>query len=122
MNKRIKKLWIKALRSGRYKQGGGGLRPTEVTFCCLGVLCDVQRREDHGRWRREKDGGEFVFEGNGTTIDECPATGTLPLGTCAWAGLPDDGDPKLGRRYTAANLNDSGKSFDYIADRIEKYL
>lgn len=122
MNKRIKKLWIAALRSGEYKQAGGGLRPTKDTFCCLGVLCDIQRREDHGQWRRENGSGEFMFIGNGRTFEGEPATGVLPLGTCEWAGLPDNGDPKLDKRNTAANLNDSGKSFNYIADRIEKYL
>jgi|ERR1041384_6246888 hypothetical protein len=122
MNQRIKKLWIKALRSGKYKQGQGGLRPSKDTFCCLGVLCDVQRREGYGQWRKEDGAGEFMFTGNGKTFEGSPATGILPLGTCEWAGLPDEGDPKLGRRVTAANLNDEGKNFDYIADKIEKYL
>lgn len=121
MNKRIKKLWIKALRSGKYKQGAAGLRPSKDTFCCLGVLCDVQRREGGGRWRRERSKGEFMFTGNGLTFEGSPATGILPLGTCEWAELPDNGDPKLGAR-TAASLNDGNRSFEYIADRIEKYL
>lgn len=122
MNQRIKKLWIKALRGGKYKQGGGGLRPSTDTFCCLGVLCDVQRREGKGRWQKEGGDGEFMFTGNGKTFEGEPATGILPLGTCEWAGLPDNGDPKLGTENSAANLNDSGKDFNYIADRIERHL
>jgi hypothetical protein len=41
MNPNIKTQWVKALRSGTYQQGTGRLRPTETTYCCLGVLCDV---------------------------------------------------------------------------------
>ncbi len=32
--------WVKALRSGKYKQGEGSLR-YEGKHCCLGVLCEV---------------------------------------------------------------------------------
>ena len=36
---KIKKTWLKALRSGKYKQGDGVLyRPDTKQFCCLGVL------------------------------------------------------------------------------------
>src|SRR5688572_29009191 len=50
MKKRIKKLWIEALKSGEYSQGKGRLRRQDSCFdtdsivdsyCCLGVLCDV---------------------------------------------------------------------------------
>lgn len=33
--------WIAALRSGKYKQGRGELRPEKDKFCCLGVLVDL---------------------------------------------------------------------------------
>ena len=39
MEKEIRK-WVKALRSGKYKQGNGRLE-TEDGFCCLGVACKV---------------------------------------------------------------------------------
>ena len=38
MNKRIKAKWLKALRSGRYKQGHNRLYE-DREYCCLGVLC-----------------------------------------------------------------------------------
>lgn len=41
MNPDLKARWVAALRSGKYKQGYGALRPTEDTYCCLGVLCDI---------------------------------------------------------------------------------
>ena len=46
----VLKLWIKALRSGEYKQTQGLLR-VKNSFCCLGVLCDLQRKDGGGgRW------------------------------------------------------------------------
>ena len=46
MNQKIKERWVKALRSGKYKQGKGWLRKSsgpkkKSEFCCLGVLCDL---------------------------------------------------------------------------------
>lgn len=40
MDAEIKRKWIKALRSGTYKQGRNQLRKGDA-YCCLGVLCDV---------------------------------------------------------------------------------
>lgn len=40
MKKTIKQRWIKALLSGKYKQGTGSLY-NEQRYCCLGVLCRV---------------------------------------------------------------------------------
>lgn len=119
MNKRIKKLWIKALRSGKYEQGKGSLRtlaaagsPNDFAFCCLGVLCDLRAQATGRRWRDKDD----TYLG-----DSC----TLPEVVREWAGLDDEDDPRLGPRRNskrAAAANDAGKSFSYIADRIEKYL
>lgn len=43
MKNNIMKKWVKALRSGKYKQGTGTLkqynRNEEAKHCCLGVLC-----------------------------------------------------------------------------------
>lgn len=45
MNKRLKAAWVKALRSGKYRQGKGSLKEEnlsgETEFCCLGVLNEV---------------------------------------------------------------------------------
>lgn len=50
MDKTLKKKWVKALRSGRYKQTEGVLREEQGNrangkpiygYCCLGVLCNV---------------------------------------------------------------------------------
>ena len=44
MNADVKKLWVNALKSGKYEQGQGRLTAVFDTgnmFCCLGVLCDI---------------------------------------------------------------------------------
>lgn len=39
------KKWVKALGSGRYKQGRGTLGDIDGTNCCLGVLCRTKRQK-----------------------------------------------------------------------------
>lgn len=103
MNKRIKKLWIKALRSGKYKQGINQLKThcagNTYKHCCLGVLEEIAVKE--GVIKRIA--GTF-----------------LTKKVQKWAGL-NEKNPQLGKQ-TAAKLNDNGKSFNFIADRIEKFL
>lgn len=38
----LKRKWIEALRSGRYRQTTGRLTDGEGGYCCLGVLCAIQ--------------------------------------------------------------------------------
>lgn len=43
MDAKIKRKWVKALRSGKYKQAEVMLRdPVTGAMCCLGVLCRIQ--------------------------------------------------------------------------------
>jgi len=111
MNKRVKRIWIKALRSGRYKQTRNALR-YNGGFCCLGVLCDL--------YRKDTGDGEWDYS---SFIDSTGASSTVipPRRVQRWAGL-EDGNPLLGRELVATELNDRGRSFTFIADRIEKYL
>jgi hypothetical protein len=46
MNQVIKKKWVKALRSGKYKQGSINLRNTKGGYCCLGVLAEIIQGAD----------------------------------------------------------------------------
>lgn len=98
MNKKLKKEWIKALRSGKYKQARGKLRVGRA-YCCLGVLCKV----------------------GGIKIDK---TGDRPVGVDSdfrkyqpiW---------ELTDEYQCRELavkNDRGDTFDKIADYIEANL
>ncbi len=77
MNEHWKNVWTKALRSGAYTQTSGTLRDGEG-FCCLGVLCDLYRREmSMGCWNEngmEADEVSFNFEiGNKLEISTLPA-------------------------------------------------
>lgn len=114
MRKEIKELWLKALRSGEYVQGKNVLRTENNTYCCLGVLCDIHRkRNKKGGWHI-RHGGDLIDYKTGGQYS--PYSLTAPL--MRWAGLQ-------GREYEVgqlANRNDSGESFEAIADYIEKDL
>jgi hypothetical protein len=114
------KLWIKALRSGKYKQTKGRLKDvhsfdtTSDTFditsdkkfighCCLGVACEVAIEQGVIK--------SFVHK-----------NGTLPIKVKDWLGLSTNegrfehnGDSK-----SLTNLNDSGVSFEKIVKIISK--
>lgn len=116
MNQDVKPLWLEALRSGEYKQGRDVLH-RDSKFCCLGVLCDVYRKEhEDTQWEHTGySSGEYEF---------LREKDVLPFDVMMWAGFSaDDHDvyvPVIG--HTLSNLNDSGKSFAEIADIIERYL
>jgi hypothetical protein len=113
MNKRIKKLWIKALRSGKYEQDTGWLRTAEG-YCCLGVLCELYRKQVGGKW----ENNSFI------TPDGFEDAASLPRPVRDWAEL-ESCDPKLSNHphaRAASVLNDTRETFAYIAERIEKYL
>jgi len=114
MNKRIKARWIKALTSGRYKQARARLRQNtddSASFCCLGVLCDLYRKSVGGEW----DGPSFVVS------QREARSALLPPTVAEWAEI-DSNDPVTERTKTLSDLNDRGETFEYIAQRIEKYL
>lgn len=112
MDKRIKKKWIAALRSGEYAQGKDCLlTSTEKVdkFCCLGVLCDLHARETGGGWEINMWGDAYYFGENRV----------LPPCVYIWAGVDEDPIIK-GRRLSSHN--DDGASFKRIANLIDKYL
>jgi hypothetical protein len=112
VNADIKKRWIEALRSGKFKQGRKvlmteGNRPM---FCCLGVLCELYREEKGGEWSTDRDGCR-------TFLDErC----ILPFPVMDWAELTNQ-SPRVGE-YGLADLNDEGTPFREIAKLIKRHL
>jgi hypothetical protein len=76
MKQEIKQKWVKALRSGKYKQGEGRLKQKD-TFCCLGVLCDLYRKETGEPWEKDEYGSE-------TMLNE---ESFLPPTVKRWAGI-----------------------------------
>lgn len=104
MNKEIKKKWIEALRSGRYKQGQARLRSVNDEFCCLGVLLDVL---GEGKWEESNYGKYYEINLQDHVLD---------LVVREKVGLKDDD------HRTLMVKNDRGYSFNEIADWIEKNL
>lgn len=112
-----RRLFIEALRSGKYKQSHHFLR-TDEGYCCLGVACEIYRQQtQHGAW-----------VGNHFLVGKTEADGTLPEDVAAYYGF--ESNPHLyfldspGGRQTATYLNDVAQlSFTEIAKLFEeKYL
>ena len=131
MNPEVKQKWIDALRSGKYEQGSEKLRSVSG-YCCLGVLCDLYAQEHDTQWE---------FRGNEETnlqpMDYWYYEGEsefLPESVMDWAELKthnptvrvycEDSDDEDTCYYNdeIANVNDSGYSFNQIADTIEAQL
>jgi hypothetical protein len=109
-NKKNIRMWVEALRSGKYKQGDSVLKMRDA-FCCLGVACDISRV---GEWHQVEP---FEFEEYRTRNGESSAL--LPYEVSVWLGFTDE-DPQIGKTL-ATELNDSDRlTFAEIADRIER--
>ena len=96
MNPELKEKWVKALRSGEYKQAFLSLRSGQ-SYCCLGVLCVVA-------------GLTITDDGCGVDIAGKPS-GYLPIKELIGH------DPDL-----FWDKNDGGMPFPEIADYIEQNL
>jgi hypothetical protein len=107
MNPELKKLWLEALRSGNYEQTRFYLRFGDG-YCCLGVLCDLHPDVD---WIRNISECAFYPFG----VEERDL-GNLPDKASSWSGLTND------QKNILMSMNDWGKSFEEIADYIEKNL
>jgi hypothetical protein len=121
MNAAIKAKWVGALRSGEYKQAKGVLHDN-VGFCCLGVLCDIHRKETNSStWVADtSDNDEDCL---GYLGEVC----ILPVEVRAWAGFQTYSSNPTVRIYgkcssSLAQLNDNGNDFKTIADLIENQL
>lgn len=121
MKDRIR-LWVKALRSGKYHQAKRSLR-RDNRYCCLGVACDVYHRETgDGEWQKRDDGTYAFIGADGFMY----GVNNLPAKVCIWFGLATN--PILGKRpedpmswMSAIRANDDyNMTFDEIADLVEK--
>ena len=116
MDSKTKKAWVKALRSGEYKQGDGALRKEEdgqERFCCLGVLCDLV---EPNQWRQLN--GEWC---NSTAADDggMPREGLQEkLGLTRKINRSGRNNQSIAEKLAA--MNDNGQTFKQIADWIEK--
>lgn len=112
----LKAQWVAALRSGDYKQGRDVLRePTRdgMSYCCLGVLCEVMIKNKSELVKLEPNSPSYRFA-------------TPYGGVCNNMNIHDPVRVKIGltnnMQKTLQRKNDSGKSFEHIADYIEKKL
>ena len=81
MDPRVRDLFVKALRSGKYPQGYDRLRSIDDTYTALGVLCDLATKVGAASWDRVGD--EYFISGS-----QPPSTGgTLPVQVREWAGI-----------------------------------
>lgn len=112
--KERRKLLVKALRSGRYKQGKHHLRDKDE-YCCLGVACDVYANSQYDRpqWKFTKTIGTFL----GQDL-------MLPPEVRDWFGFKSNQGSYKQRSSIEASLiilNDNRPfNFEDIADVIEK--
>lgn len=117
MDPAIKEKWVKALRSGAYRQGSEAFRLRSpqfgIEYCCLGVLCEISGSE----W---KEGiGPHI---NGECLVGCPGDegfGSLGL---SYFGLNDATQRELISMNDGFGDECTRKSFPEIADYIEKNL
>jgi hypothetical protein len=102
---KVKEAWLAALESGEYVKGKFALKstpfagddPDDVNFCCLGVLCEVAKKQG--------------------VITEYKAKSSYPpTEVSEWAGIDHDAELEL------ADVNDSVESFKPVIELIKKHL
>lgn len=130
MNPEVKKLWLEALRSGEYKQGGGWLHNTVGgdRYCCLGVLCALAMKHEAPGVTCIADGAQVRYGEKGAKMSAHYPPDVVML----WAGLEHDktNDPRvcaiLPKGSTEIQLSflndDYNFTFEQIADLIEAQL
>ncbi len=116
MNPELKDKWIKALRSGYYKQGQEVLKSIDYKFCCLGVLCDII---DTNKWSLKTSLEAYTWESSDSLLPRS-LQNELDLDSYVMIDLLQK-DSEY-QRYSLTMLNDQGMSFDQIADVIEYFL
>jgi hypothetical protein len=114
MDKDLKEKWLKALRSGEYKQTQRFLKK-DSGFCCLGVLTDLYINENGGSWTQ---GITWYFP---ITISDGKPTTSIFASVLPYDILKN-ADLNMADTMDLADMNDTGSSFKEIADYIEKNL
>ena len=115
MDPKVKRKWLKALRSGKYRRAQAQLAKNG-RYCCLGVLCEVMR------WPYEADEGEPLpqyLSAAGLSEDSMAACVRLNDGTLDDL-VNEDLRKAIGK--VKGYRKHSGASFRAIADFVEKKL
>ncbi len=114
MKEEIKKKWITALTDGSYRQTKGYLKDKDG-YCCLGVLCDLSVQDGVGKWHDIVMMGGATYQQFITRTEK--STALLPTEVMEWAGMSDSCGSYS--KSVLTSLNDSGVSFEGIAEVIE---
>lgn len=118
MDQDLKERWVAALRSGDFVQTKGALHD-DIGYCCLGVLCTlVPDVEFTPRDTYSGDSGDvFDARQNGVIVGRGALFGQFE--SELFGGDPHHHNPIVTQLI---QLNDSGHSFEEIADVIEEKL
>jgi hypothetical protein len=108
MKSELKDEWVRALRSGDYKQGNGALLK-DGKYCCLGVLADILEPE---AWQPSTDGRMRWNDRIGTLVDNFQDL--RPKDQHKLIDMNDGSIPD-GHDQSPINI----RTFDEIADWIE---
>lgn len=115
MDKAIKRKWVKALRSGKYKQAREALKRGD-RYCCLGVLCNVLGAE----WVRLEGDIAAVL---GETFLNSPGEEVLRPSVLRTLGFTKPRQTKLTTMNDGLpSENIEPHNFNQIADYIEKHM
>lgn len=103
MKPELKTKWIRALRSGKYKQGRGRLRTQKSSMCCLGVLCDITDPKGWNRTGRTWSYGPADTMITRSMMDQLGIDG----GVCSRLACMNDGDKEERvKRHSFAQIAD----------------
>lgn len=105
MKQSVMKKWVKALRSGKYKQTDSALKDG-AGHCCLGVLSSISPHKNN-------------FTRMKPPSSEYDKNAALPCLIQKWAGMKNEVG-QIDSDTCLASMNDNGASFEQIADFIEK--
>lgn len=116
-----RKRWVAVLRSGEYSQLKGQLMNIgDNKRCCLGVACEPEVTSVPLSLEYSEVEGIYGYLDGST--NSWVSTRTLPYAVSVELGFRSKNPPVLlpnGRVDTLAGLNDTGTSFEEIADLIE---
>jgi len=127
-NKKHIALWVAALRSGVYTQGKGYLKNVKkhVTYCCLGVVCELAKTNGINVTERAYDGANYADDDSSSPFSFNGSVYLMPTEVADWLGLSRN--PEMMRElpsgvveeHSATFWNDETTlSFTEIADLIE---
>lgn len=116
MDPDIKNEWIERLRSGTIPQTINRLGRADGSRCCLGVLCDIA--VEHNVITVTTEHRDLPLYDDEDSV--------LPFRVMRWARLDTIDEGRNGHIEAVdeplSSMNDTGMTFDQIADVIEYFL